>query len=155
MAQRKAKKIPEFAGSMAELADIMRVNKSTVTRWNKHDLVVWAGNLINVRETMKKVESLTRRNAPEDLNINEARAKHEQYKAALAKLDYEERCGALHPTESCQKAAFSEGRKVRDAMLNIPDRISSILAAETDELRVNAALKQEIRAALNEYAATG
>ena len=89
--------------------------------------------------------------SPRRLTYAQARTELEQYKAGLARLDFEERSGKLHDTGACQQEAFAEGRKFRDAMLNIPDRISAILAAEMDETRVNSALKQEIRAALDEY----
>ncbi|HBJ76109.1 MAG TPA: hypothetical protein DDY86_11660 [Syntrophaceae bacterium] len=45
-------------------------------------------------------------------------------------------------------AAFSRARQVRDALLNIPDRISSILAAETDHDRTRDILIAEIRQVL-------
>jgi len=47
-------------------------------------------------------------------------------------------------------AAFNRARVVRDALLNIPERLAAVLAAETDEQRVHGMLTAEIRAACEE-----
>lgn len=68
-------------------------------------------------------------------------------------MELAEKNGKVHDVTACRQTAFGEGRQIRDTMLSIPDRISSILAAESDEARVNATLRQEIRAALDDHAA--
>lgn len=136
--------------TQGEYAKRRSVSRQAISQAVKKGHIPTQGGLI---DPVKADKALRENLSPKaEMTFAEARTQHEQYKAALAKLDYEERSGTLHATDSCRKTAFSEGRKIRDAMLNIPDRISSILAAELDEMRVNAALKQEIRAALNEYA---
>ena len=81
-----------------------------------------------------------------------ARTVHETYRARLAKLDYEERIGKLLPRDEVVATAFKRYRQFRDHMLNIPNRIAPVLAAETDPIRVHEILATEIRDALGEFA---
>ena len=81
-----------------------------------------------------------------------ARAVREHYQARLAKIDYEERVAKLVSGEEVQVAAFNKFRQFRDAMLNIPDRLAAMIAAETVAATVHALLTAEIRKALNDFA---
>jgi hypothetical protein len=83
---------------------------------------------------------------------SKARAVREHYQARLAKIDYEERIGNLVSKDEVQVAAFNTHRVIRDAMLNIPDRVAAMLAAETDEAKCHEVLTTEIRKALNDFA---
>lgn len=56
--------------------------------------------------------------------------------------------GAYLLVRDVKDAAFASARQIRDALLNIPDRISSILAAESDHDRTREILTTEIRQAL-------
>ena len=47
-------------------------------------------------------------------------------------------------------AAFRRARIVRDGMLNLPDRVAAVLAAETDVAKVHEVLSKEIRLILEE-----
>jgi hypothetical protein len=49
-------------------------------------------------------------------------------------------------------AAFNKYRTFRDRMLNIPDRLAAVLAAETDPVKVHGLLSTETREALLEFA---
>jgi hypothetical protein len=81
-----------------------------------------------------------------------ARAVREHYQARLAKLEYEERVGSLVSKAEVQVAAFNELRRFRDHMLNIPDRVAAMLAAETETARCYEIIATETRKALSEYA---
>jgi hypothetical protein len=81
-----------------------------------------------------------------------ARAVREHYQARLAKLEYEEKVGRLVSKDEVQVAAFNKFRQFRDAMLNIPDRVAAMLAAESDPAKCYEILATEIRKALNEFA---
>lgn len=81
-------------------------------------------------------------------NFNVSRAKREAYQAELARLEYEEKQGTLVDAEAVKKEAFRTARLVRDAMLNIADRIAAELAADTDAFSVHKRLTTEIRTAL-------
>jgi len=86
------------------------------------------------------------------LDYFRARAIRESYLARLAKIEFEERTAKLVSRDEVQVAAFTNGRTVRDNLLNIPDRLAATLAAETDPDRVHHLLSAEIRKALEELA---
>ena len=86
------------------------------------------------------------------LDYSRARAVRESYMARLAKIDFEERSGKLVNRDEVQVAAFNRFRTFRDGMLNIPDRVSAMVAAESDATAVHAVLTVEIRKALLEFA---
>lgn len=83
----------------------------------------------------------------------EAEAWQAKFKAALLKLDLEERQGQLLKKVDVEKDAFNMARRVRDALLNIPDRISAELASMTDTHVINDKLTTEITQALEELSA--
>jgi len=78
----------------------------------------------------------------------QSRAIKEAYLARLAKLEFEEKSGVLVKADAVKNEAFKVARLVRDAMLNIPDRVSSELAADTEAFVVHRKLTLEIRKAL-------
>ena len=81
-----------------------------------------------------------------------ARAVREHYQARLAKLEYEERIGKLVSKDEVQVAAFNKFRQFRDRLMNIPERLASVVAAETDPAQVHSIITGEIRRALNDFA---
>ena len=76
------------------------------------------------------------------------RAEREKWAAKMAQLSYEERAGTLVEAAKVRKEAFDFGRKIRDAMMNLPDRVAVELAAEQDANKIHARLMEEIRIAL-------
>jgi hypothetical protein len=84
--------------------------------------------------------------------LNSSRAKHETYKAELARLEFEKQSGILVEAEAVRKQAFITARRVRDGMLNIPDRISQELAGMADAFLIHQRIAEEIRLVLNEMA---
>ncbi len=94
---------------------------------------------------------------PAKSDFQAARAVKEYYLAQLRKLEYEKESGQLVEKEQVKKDAFDTGRRVRDALLNIPDRVAATLSTENDEGRVYKILTEEIKKALwgiNPYAKT-
>ena len=83
---------------------------------------------------------------------NKARAVREHYQARLAKLEYEQKVASLVSRDEVKIAAFNTMRQFRDAMLNIPDRLAAMLAAETEAAKCYEILATEIRKALNDFA---
>jgi len=97
-----------------------------------------------------KEESPTRKKT-KDLeipNFNESRAKSEHFRSELARLDLETKEEQLVEAARVELEAFSAARAVRDALGNIPDRVSNQLAAETDPVAIHQLLTKEIRRAL-------
>ena len=84
------------------------------------------------------------------IDFNTARKLNEQYKAALKKVDYEERIGKLISHDVVKEQAAECALLVKSSLLSIPDRISDLLAAESDPAKVNAILRDEFRNILEE-----
>ena len=78
-----------------------------------------------------------------------SRAMREAYEARLKKLAYEERAGSLVDAQAVEKEAFKKAQMIRDSLLSIPARLESILAAESDPVRVRAILDDELRSLLS------
>ncbi len=93
---------------------------------------------------------ISKKGGTSGLDFTEARTLKERYKAALLKIELDEKTGRLVDSEAVKVAAFNKARAVRDSLLNIPDRISPILAAEKDQMKVADILTREIRTALEE-----
>ena len=72
-----------------------------------------------------------------------AQGVREGFLARLAKIQYEEKLGKLINRDEVQVERFNTNRIIQDGVLNIADRVSAQLAAETDEKKVH-----EIRNAL-------
>jgi phage terminase Nu1 subunit (DNA packaging protein) len=95
--------------------------------------------------------SKTKRKKSSDLqipHINESRAKSEHFRAELARIDLEVKEEELVEADLVKRQAFTSARTVRDALGNIPDRVSNQFAAETDPVVIHEALTTEIRKAL-------
>jgi hypothetical protein len=71
----------------------------------------------------------------------------EQREASL-RIANEQRAGRLIDAERARRDAFACARAVRDAVLNVPDRLAAELAAESDAARVHERLDLELRKAL-------
>lgn len=84
-----------------------------------------------------------------DPTLQDARADRERAAAAMAQLQLAEKLGQVVMADAVAKAATSAAKAVRDAVLVVPDRCASLVAAETDVARVHAILSNEIRQALN------
>jgi phage terminase Nu1 subunit (DNA packaging protein) len=98
--------------------------------------------LVSTSPTRKKSDEL------EIPSFNESRAKSEHFRAELARLDLEVKEQQLVEVARVQREAFTAARAVRDALGNIPDRVSNQLAAESDPVVIHQTLTEEIRKAL-------
>lgn len=74
-----------------------------------------------------------------------SRIKTEVERGKLAELDRKQREGELVERSDVEEAAFASARRVRDALMNIPARVSSLYAAETDPQKIHQNLEDEIR----------
>ena len=80
------------------------------------------------------------------MTLAKAQQVQAQYKAALLKLEYEQKSGKLIDAEVVEVETFNFARRVRDAIQNVPDRVSSELASYTDVHKV----RETLTAAYNE-----
>ena len=79
-----------------------------------------------------------------------ARTIREKYAAATAKMEYLKLIGTLVAAAEVRENEFRIFRKLRDNLTAISDRLAPRLAAETDPVRVQHLIGEEIRKALNE-----
>lgn len=104
------------------------------------------------QEAPRTKESIARQVAltPDDQvpDLQTSRERREHYQAELAKLAVDEKRGELVAVEAVKKEAYASGRVVRDALLNIPDRVAHQLAGEVDPAAIHQMLSQEIVQAL-------
>lgn len=85
--------------------------------------------------------------------FEQAKTEREIWRAKTAKLNYEKLSGLLIYADDVRHTAFETARLLRDQLLNIPARVSPILAAERDVKKVNEILTKEIRQCLETIAA--
>ncbi len=83
----------------------------------------------------------------------QSRAVRELFSARLAKLEFEQRSGRLVDVDELKVEAFKVHRRIRDSILNIPDRCAPQLAAMSDAVDIHAFLLAEITAVLRQLSA--
>jgi hypothetical protein len=84
--------------------------------------------------------------------LQKSRAMRERFAALSGKIDYEKQIGKLVDAEKCNAIVFGMAQTVKQNILNIPDRISAMLASESDPRKINDMLTHELRVALQEIA---
>ena len=99
-------------------------------------------------------ENVVEDNEGDNLSYAEQRTLLTKYRAQLAKMELESKSNKLIPIEDVYDVAFKSSRKLRDGLQNFSDRLSGQLASETDALKVNKLLRDEIRYLLSEYIET-
>lgn len=80
----------------------------------------------------------------------EQRARLTKYKADLAQIELSRASGAVVDSTVVKSEAHTTARRVRDHILNLPDRLAPMLAAATDIHEVRTLLDSELRKSLEE-----
>ncbi len=84
-----------------------------------------------------------------DVIFRTAQAQERAYAAKLAELDYRERTGELVRKVEIERELASRLVALRDALEVLADRIAPLVAAETDQFKCRAILRDEHRQALS------
>ena len=100
-------------------------------------------------------EPVVKTDSGELIGIGEAERREKVAKAKLAEIKVDEAKGKLVDAKKVQAEAFNLARKVRDAILNVPGRISHELAVTTDPHSVEVLLKKELIQSLEELVGKG
>ena len=82
-----------------------------------------------------------------------SRAAREAYLARLAKLEFEERSGKLVDADEVRAQIFGLGRRLRDTLMGLPDRLAPVLAGQADQAVIHQLLTQELMTSLAELSA--
>lgn len=78
------------------------------------------------------------------------RIKNEMERGRLLEAKAKAEIGELISVEEVKTEAFNVARVVRNNLLNIPDRVSALLASMNDTEKIHEVLTEEIRTALEE-----
>ncbi len=81
-----------------------------------------------------------------------SRAAREAYLARLAKLEFEQRSGKLVDADEVRAQLFALGRRARDSLSGVPDRLAPILVGQTDAAVIHRMLTEEIERGLSALA---
>lgn len=79
-----------------------------------------------------------------------ARLKNEIERGKILEARAKSEIGQLVSAEEVKKAAFAKARIVRDGILNVPDRVSALLATINDASQIHEILTKELRNVLEE-----
>jgi hypothetical protein len=80
-----------------------------------------------------------------EMDFGRARTLHEQYKAALKKLEFDKLKGLVIDGPETYRRRFEIARQIRDQCLSIADRCAPVVAAEPDQHKCREILLTEIR----------
>jgi hypothetical protein len=76
--------------------------------------------------------------------------KNEIERGKLLEAKVKTEMGQLISAEKVRQAMFAKGRIIRDGILNVPDRVSSLLATINDASQIHEILMKELREVLEE-----
>lgn len=100
----------------------------------------------------------SRRQASNLVSLVDAQRNATEERARKLRLENDAREGRLVSIDKVRREVFEGSRAVRDALLNIPDRLAGELAAETDPAvvwrKLDAAIRQGLNSAADTLAAT-
>ena len=97
------------------------------------------------KELKQKIDNLSADQIPD---FAESKAKREFYLAELAKLDVEQKKEQLVSVEEIKKSSFAKARAIREALINLADRLSHQLAGEDDATVIHKIIYSEHREVL-------
>lgn len=81
---------------------------------------------------------------------SDSKQKGAHFEAKQKELDYLQKAGELVSRREIEERAFSVGRRIRDKIMNLPNRLAPELAGERDIHRIELYLKKELNKCLTE-----
>lgn len=142
--------------TQTEYAAMRGITQGAVTRYKQRGLLALdAAGLVLVEESDARLDSALdpihggdRRSGKTDGNkvsYLEAKTSEAQARAVKATLEAELMAGALVRVDEVEAEAFAQARAAREALMALPDRMSPLLAAETDAAKIHVLLTDELR----------
>lgn len=151
--------------TQAEFARHRGVAKSTVNEYKRKGFLVFtADGRINVEQTERVLAaSLDTRGgnrskgsdeqpAATDASYMAAKTREMQAKAARQEMETRKRAGELVEREDVKVTGFTLARNAQEAVMAVADRLSPLLAAESDSAKVHEMLSDELRQACQDLA---
>ena len=146
--------------TQTEWARELGVSKQYVCYLVKKGIVQLEDGLIAREQANRAVEAIRdpsqplRRKGGETSDLSTAllkvRVKNEMEKGKILETKAKAEIGELVPIEEVKTEVFNVARVVRNNLLNIPDRVSALLASMSDTEKIHETLTEEIRTALEE-----
>jgi len=151
--------------TQAEYARHRRKSRQYISQLAKAGVLVMRGGKIDVRATDtvlddKPVEDAHEppaastaphaRPAADSLpqaggaSFGQARTIEMVFRAKLRRLEFETKQARLIEAEAVRKTIAEAVRTIRDGILGLPDRLATVLAAESDSKKVHVVLKTEL-----------
>ena len=139
----------------SKLAQAFKVSRTTIENWCRDGCPSKFNGKEHEFELSKVIKWHEAKflKQTDNQDLAKSRAIKEHFKAKLTELEFLEREGSLVYSKDVKNAAFETARLLRGQLLNIPARVSPILAAERDTKKVNEILTHEIRKCLETIAA--
>ena len=105
----------------------------------------WEANSVRVKSS-EATSNLANNLAPDTnaMSLSRIKAMHEGLRAKKTKLEVEMLEGSLIDAKAVKDASFKQARLVRDTLLSVPNRLSPVVANESDEHRVHEIIRDEI-----------
>jgi hypothetical protein len=148
----------------AEYAKHRGVSRPYISKLAKNGILVMRGGKIDVAATDTVLDDrpvddvnvapasgtaaaarpVTEPSGQSGASFGQARTIEMVFRAKLRRLEFETKQGKLIEAEVYRKAVADAFRNFRDGMLGIPDRLATVIAAESDPKKVHLALKTEI-----------
>ena len=134
------------------LAKAFQVSPNTVTDWVRKGCPCTKQRDGSYRFDLTKVQAWREKTrtvrAAGEKTLAAAQLRKETALAELREMEVLRKRGELVEKVKVEAEAFRVGRTVRDALMGLPDRLSGVLASESDQRNTHALLTKEIRQAL-------
>lgn len=149
--------------TQADFARRRGVSRATVSGYKAKGYLVMTdeGNKVKVAASEEKLANMLEplrggnrsstagkpsANKKADGRFMTAKTEEVEARAARARLELQKEAGKLVDKERVAQVAYTLARTAQEAFVAIPDRISTLLAAEDDAAKVHEMLSTEIRA---------
>lgn len=139
--------------NVARLSKAFQVSKVTIRNWidrgcpsTKTD----KGHEFILSDVIKWHQGRYLKSVQPD-EFQKSKATREHFKALLTELEYKERSGELISAQDVKELMFSTARLTRDSILNIPNRLSALLANQNHD-KIHEMLTHELRQSLENLA---
>ncbi len=139
-------------GLLSESVTITKHGKQNRYKFNEElALKEWADNIDPAKQRDPEKAAETRSmNGPGGSNYQKAKGIKEYYAAKLAELDYQQKAGKLVSADRVKAESFKIGRRVRDSLLGVPERIAAEIAVMDDPRQISIYVKEQLALALKD-----
>lgn len=114
----------------------------------------WADNIDPTKqrdpEKAAETKELSKKGEGSASNYQKAKAMKEFYNAKLAELEFQEKAGKLVSSARVKAESFKIGRRVRDSIMGVPERVAAEVAAMDEPRLISIYLKEQLAAALKD-----